>query len=86
MTADDAVKAGQENRQKCDQQDDVLLCLIDSGRDQSTPTQLQNPMKSCVSTLSVAQSGFTSLKSKEVSGHVGFRCGLHPEFPRVSCV
>lgn len=40
MTADDAVKAGKENRQNCDQQDDVPLCLMDSGRDQSTPTHL----------------------------------------------
>lgn len=40
MTGDVEVKPGQENRQKCDQQDDILLCLIDSGRDQSTPTHL----------------------------------------------
>lgn len=40
MTGDDALKAGQENRQKCDQQADVPLCLIDIGRDHSTPTHL----------------------------------------------
>lgn len=40
MTGDDEVKPGQENRQKSDQQDDILLCLIDSGREKSTPTRL----------------------------------------------
>lgn len=43
MTGDDEVMPGQENRQKCDQQDDILI--IDSSRDQSTPTHLENPIK-----------------------------------------
>lgn len=39
MTGDDAVMEGQKNRQKCDQQVDILLCLS-SDRDQSPPTHV----------------------------------------------
>lgn len=40
MEGDGEVEPGQKSRQKCDQEDDVLLCLVDSGRDQSALTRL----------------------------------------------
>lgn len=32
MTSDDVIKPGQKKRQKCDQQDNILLCLIERGQ------------------------------------------------------